>query len=154
MTVPAISGRNVILATTVGALLEAKTVVALQGTRALPLHGLQQPLATAPVVLKHPAVAVGFTPENIGKPTARAEHLHRFTVWIWFRLPNLRVMQVHMVAGVINHQAVFFAVIQAKTSAHHLLIQAHRLGGPKYGDQVHMGRIEARGEHRHIHQIL
>ena len=59
-----------------------------------------------------------------------------------------------MVAGVIDHQAILFTLIQTKPAAHYLLIETHRLGGPKNGDEVHMGRIKARGEHRHVHQIF
>src|SRR5690606_35950513 len=97
-TVPAVTGRNVILTTAVRALLEPKTVIALLRVallhdRFIPLRRLQQPLTTPSIVLDHTTITVGFAPEDIGKPAARAEHLHRFTVRVRFRLPHLRVMQ-------------------------------------------------------------
>src|SRR5690554_182705 len=137
-----------------GALLEAETVIALLGARSIPLRRLQEPLTTATVMLDHTALAVGFAPEDVGKATAGAEHLHWLTVGIGFWLPHFRMMQVYMITGVINYQAILLAFVQAKTATHHLLVQADRLGWPKNGDQIHMGRIKASGEHRHVHQVL
>src|SRR5690606_36249347 len=77
MTVPAVTGRNVILTTAVRALLEPKTVIALLRMallhdRFIPLRRLQQPLTTPSIVLDHTTITVGFAPEDIGKPAARA----------------------------------------------------------------------------------
>lgn len=59
---------------------------------ALAFGGLQEPLATVPIVLDNAAVAVGFASEDIGKAEVCAQHLYRLAVWSGFWFYHLRMM--------------------------------------------------------------
>src|SRR5690554_7819197 len=96
------------------AFFETKTVVALfkRLHRLVLFTDAKQPLTTATIVLNYLPFAIGFTPVDIGKATAGAKYLHRLTVGIGLLLPHFRVIQIHRIAGVINHQTLLLALIQ------------------------------------------
>src|SRR5690554_831908 len=149
MALMAVAGRDVVFTPTMGAFLEPETIIALPGLWPVLsgfFRGGQQALAATAIVLDHLAPGVGFTPENIGKTTGRAEHLYRLTVRIRPALTDFGVVQIHTVTRVINHQAIAFAFAQAQAPANDLLIQADRLGGPQNRNKVHVGCIKTGGE--------
>src|SRR5690554_4792782 len=153
------AGGNIILGIAVGALFETKAVIALFGAP-VPLSQLiayskfQNALTPATVVFNHLPFVIGFAPKDIGKPTGWTKYLHRLAIRVWLLLTHFRVIQVHVISRVINHYTILLTYIKAKATPHILLIQAHRLGWAKNGNKIQMGRIKARGEYRHIHQVL
>ena len=70
---------------------------------------------------------------------------------MWFLLADFRMIQIDIIAGVINHQTILLTFVQTQTTADDLLIQTDRLSRPQNGDKIHMGRIKTGGEYRDIH---
>ncbi|MND75287.1 hypothetical protein D3C80_668990 [compost metagenome] len=114
----------------------------------------KQPLAAAAVVLDHLALLVCLAPEGVGKAAGGAGDLYRLCAGVGSGLSHFGGKQVEVVAGVVEHQAIGLARRQAQAAPHNLLIERHRLGGAQHHDEIHMGGIEAGGEHRHVDQKL